>query len=42
MIVEFTVDHPDVSRINAGQRTKAHAELRRWLAGDHTSNNTFR
>jgi glyoxylase I family protein len=42
MIVEFTLDHPDVEKINAAQRGKAHAELKRWLAGDHTSNNTFR
>ena len=42
MICEFTCDHPDVAKINAVQRTKAHAELKRWLAGDHTSNNTFR
>jgi glyoxylase I family protein len=42
MIVEFTLDHPDADRINAVQRTRAHAELARWLAGDHTSNNTYR
>ena len=42
MIVEFTLDHPDVEKINAKQRGRAHAELKRWLAGDHTSNNTFR
>jgi catechol 2,3-dioxygenase-like lactoylglutathione lyase family enzyme len=42
MIVEFTCDHPDVAKINATQRGKAHAELKRWLAGDHTSNNTYR
>ena len=42
MIVEFTVDHADAAKINAGQRVKAHAELKRWLAGDHTSNNMFR
>ena len=42
MIVEFTCDHPDVVKINAMQRGKAHAELKRWLAGDHTSNNTYR
>lgn len=42
MIVEFTCDHPDVATINAMQRGKAHAELKRWLAGDHTSNNTYR
>ena len=42
MIVEFTVDHPDVEKINATRRTDAHSELKRWLAGDHTSNNTYR
>jgi glyoxylase I family protein len=42
MIVEFTLDHPDVAKINAAQRPRAHAELKRWLGGDHTSNNTFR
>jgi catechol-2,3-dioxygenase len=42
MIVEFTCDHPDVAKINAMQRGKAHTELKRWLAGDHTSNNTYR
>ena len=42
MIVEFTLDHPDVETINATRRTDAHAELKRWLAGDHHSNNTFR
>jgi glyoxylase I family protein len=42
MIVEFTLDHPDVDKINATRRTDAHAELKRWLAGNHTSNNTYR
>ena len=42
MILEFTLDHPDVARINATQRARAHSELERWMAGDHTSNNTFR
>jgi glyoxylase I family protein len=42
MIVEFTLDHPDVEKINAASRKHAHAELKRWLAGDHTSNNTYR
>lgn len=42
MIVEFTCDHPDAARINAQRREDAHRELRRWLAGDHTSNNMFR
>ena len=40
MIVEFTTDHPDVERINAEVLPKAHSELKRWLAGDHTPNNT--
>lgn len=42
MIVEFTVDHADVAKISVGQRAKAHSELKRWLAGDHTTNNMFR
>ena len=42
MIVEFTRDHPDVERINRDAVGKAHAELKRWLGGDHTSNNTYR
>jgi len=42
MIVEFTVDHPEVEKINAARRATAHADLRRWLGGDHTSNNTYR
>ncbi len=40
MIVEFTTDHPEVDRINAEVLPKAHSELKRWLAGDHTPNNT--
>ena len=42
MIVEFTVDHPKVEQINRQRLGTAHADLKRWLAGDHTSNNTFR
>jgi hypothetical protein len=42
MIVEFTRDHPDVEKINKESLGKAHRELKRWLAGDHTSNNTYR
>jgi catechol 2,3-dioxygenase-like lactoylglutathione lyase family enzyme len=42
MICEFTVDHPDVEKINATRRNDAHAELKRWLGGDHKSNNMFR
>jgi glyoxylase I family protein len=42
MICEFTVDHPDADKINATRLKDAHAELERWLAGDHKSNNMFR
>lgn len=42
MIVEFTVDHPTVEAINATRRSDAHAELKRWLSGNYTSNNTYR
>jgi catechol 2,3-dioxygenase-like lactoylglutathione lyase family enzyme len=42
MLLEFTVDHPEVEKINATRRATAHADLKRWLAGDHTSNNTYR
>jgi glyoxylase I family protein len=42
LIVEFSVDHPDVEQINEKRRHAAHDDLARWLAGDHTSNNTYR
>ncbi len=42
MILEFTRDHPAADKINETRRAKAHADLRRWMAGDHTSNNTYR
>jgi len=42
MIVEFTLDHPQADQIGRTRRANAHAELRRWMAGDHTSNNTYR
>jgi glyoxylase I family protein len=42
MIVEFTVDHPKVDEINAARRGTAHTDLKRWLQGNHTSNNTYR
>jgi len=42
MIVEFTLDHPAVEKINRDALGKAHSELKRWLKGDHTSNNTYR
>jgi len=42
MILEFTLDHPEADRIAETSRVKAHAELKRWMAGDHTSNNNYR
>ncbi len=42
MIVEFTNDAPQVEEINKTRRADSHAELKRWLGGDHTSNNTYR
>lgn len=39
MIVEFCCDHPEVEKINADKKPQAHAELKRWLAGDHSPNN---
>lgn len=40
--VEFTVDPANVEDINAIRRADAHAELKRWLAGDHSVNNLER
>jgi len=42
MIIELTVDAPSAQDGAEERQKKAHAELKRWLAGDHTSNNTFR
>ena len=42
MIVEFTCDDPRASAGDEERRAKAHAELKRWLGGDHATNNTFR
>src|SRR5207248_10968526 len=42
LTLEFTRDHPDAAKIDRDRRADAHAELRRWLKGDHTSNNTYR
>ncbi len=42
MIVELTVDHPDVAGSAPARQANAHAELKRWLGGDHSSNNTWR
>ena len=42
MLLEFTVDVPHADTIAADRSADAHDTLRRWLAGDHTSNNTYR
>ncbi|MDY7104783.1 MAG: VOC family protein [Actinomycetota bacterium] len=42
MLLEFTVDTPEAEQINELRATDAHETLKRWLAGDHTSNNTYR
>lgn len=42
MILEFTLDAPNAKEINAARKTQAHQDLKKWLAGDHTSNNLYR
>lgn len=44
MIVELTADAPEAitDAVVAAKRRDAHADLERWLGGDHTSNNTYR
>jgi catechol 2,3-dioxygenase-like lactoylglutathione lyase family enzyme len=42
MILEFTLDAPNAEAINETRRGVAHEELRRWLSGDHASNNAYR
>lgn len=42
MILEFTLDAPNAAVINAERRKQARADLRRWLGGDHASNNVYR
>jgi catechol 2,3-dioxygenase-like lactoylglutathione lyase family enzyme len=42
LILEFTLDSPQVLEIDRVRRASAHADLKRWLSGDHTSNNTYR
>jgi len=44
MIVELTADTPAAvtPEVIAANQAKAHRELDRWLAGDHTSNNSYR
>jgi catechol 2,3-dioxygenase-like lactoylglutathione lyase family enzyme len=40
--MEFTVDAPDADDIAKMRRADAHAELKRWLAGDRRTNNEDR
>jgi len=40
--LEFTVDHRDLAKIMARHQSDPHADLKRWLAGDHTPNNDMR
>lgn len=42
MTVEFTVDAPEALVLADERQATAHVALQRWLAGDHTSNNTYR
>ena len=40
--IEFTVDAPNADEIAEYKRERAHAELKTWMAGDHTPNNDVR
>lgn len=40
--LEFTVDPPNLSEIQARQEANARADLDRWLSGDHRTNNDIR
>lgn len=42
MLVEFTVDVEGMDEVNSDRQNDAHETLKKWLAGDHTSNNTYR
>jgi catechol 2,3-dioxygenase-like lactoylglutathione lyase family enzyme len=42
LIIEFTLDAPEADKINKTRLAHAHEELKKWLAGDHTSNNNYR
>ena len=42
LVLEVTVDKPEAVAAAPDRRTKAHDELARWMAGDHTENNTYR
>ena len=40
--IEFSVDPENYPEIYRYKKERAHAELKRWLAGDHTPNNELR
>jgi hypothetical protein len=42
LILEFTLDHPQADEIKRVRRATAHSELKRWVGGDHRSNNSYR
>ena len=42
MLLEFTLDAPNADNIANDRKADAHATLKRWLRGDHTSNNMYR
>jgi glyoxylase I family protein len=42
MILEMATDNPAAEPGASQRRATAHADLKRWLGGDHHSNNTFR
>ncbi len=42
MLLEFTTDANDLDEVIASRRETAHADLKRWLSGDHTPNNDVR
>ena len=42
LILEFTLDTPKAEQIARDRRADAHQTLKRWLAGNHKSNNVYR
>jgi len=42
MMIELTVDAEGAEEIARDRAADAHETLKRWLAGDHTSNNDYR
>ena len=42
LLLEFTADVPNVAEIAVERQADAHDTLKRWLGGDHTSNNVYR